>query len=215
MTTTDLTRLRKYAEKKSISVSAAQVKFGDVVSTNTLQLFKLPPNALIVSAGVVVDTVANGAITVDFGFDGGTELGSALDVHTAIGYKQATQAVALTSGALTGTVTTLTGTTALTSGALTGNLTSGTVSGGNLVANLAMTGTVTTLTGTCTLTSGALTGTVTTLTGTATPAPRITTLTGKTVTAKFSAGPTAGDMTFIVEYIEYAKGNGDLTNYVA
>lgn len=178
MTTTDLTRLHDFAHKKTVSVSAARVLYSNVVSTNTLQLFKLPPKALIVAAGVVVDTVANGAITVNFGFDGGTELGSALDIHTAVGYKQSTEVSTVTT--LTGTVTDLT----LTEGT-PNTLSSGTVA----------------------LTSGA---------GTVVHAPRILTGTGKTVTAVFSAGPTAGDFTFVVEYIEYAlKSGAGLTNYVA
>jgi len=37
--------------------------------------------------------------------------------------------------------------------------------------------------------------------------------TGKTVTAKFSADPTAGRFVFIVEFIEYTLGVGDLMNY--
>ena len=37
--------------------------------------------------------------------------------------------------------------------------------------------------------------------------------TGQTVTATFSADPTAGEFDIIVEYIEYTKGCGDLTNY--
>jgi len=43
-------------------------------------------------------------------------------------------------------------------------------------------------------------------------APRLLTGTGKTVTAVFSADPTAGEFIFLVEYIEYTKGCGDLTN---
>ena len=177
MTTTDITRLHKHAQKKTVSVSAANVLFGDVVSINTMQLFKLPPNALIVAAGVVVDTVANGAITVNFGFDGGIELGNALDIHTGVGYKQDKEV---------STVTTLTGT-------LTGiTLNEGTPNTFNA--------------GTVALTSGA---------GTVTHAPRILTGTGQIVTAVFSAGPTAGDFTFVVEYIEYKLGCGNMTNYVA
>lgn len=37
--------------------------------------------------------------------------------------------------------------------------------------------------------------------------------TGKTVTATFSADPTAGEFVFVVEYCEYLVGNGCLTNY--
>ena len=36
--------------------------------------------------------------------------------------------------------------------------------------------------------------------------------TGKKVTAKFSAAPTAGEFTFVVEYIEYTLGTGKLTD---
>lgn len=43
----------------------------------------------------------------------------------------------------------------------------------------------------------------------------LTTGTGKNVTAKFSAKPTAGRFAFIVEYVEYTLGNGNLTNYSA
>lgn len=158
--TVDKTRLRKSAEKRTISVAVAHLKFSDITGQGTAdinQLFNLPKNALIVDSGVVVDTVANGSITVNFGFDGGTELGSALDIHTAVGYKQVAEAIA-----------------------------------------------------TLTLTEG----TPNTLSaGTVTKAPRLLTGTGKTVTAVFSAVPTAGEWRFIVEYIEYTLGNGDLTNY--
>lgn len=41
----------------------------------------------------------------------------------------------------------------------------------------------------------------------------IDTGTGKNVTAKFSADPTAGRFTFIVEFIEYTLGNGTLMDY--
>ena len=37
--------------------------------------------------------------------------------------------------------------------------------------------------------------------------------TGKTVTAQFSAQPTAGRFAVVVEFIEYTLGNGDLLNY--
>ena len=177
MVDTNVSRLKKYAEKKTISVSAAQLTFDGITGTTDHQLFQLPPNCLIVGSGVVVDTEANGAITVDFGFDGGAELGDTLDINAATGY---------ISDADVSTVTTLTGTvTALT-------LTEGTPN--------------TLDSGTVALSSGA---------GTVPKAPRIVTGTGKTVTATFSAEPTAGDFTFIVEYIEYTLGNGNLTNYVA
>jgi len=80
-----------------------------------------------------------------------------------------------------------------------------------------LTGTVTALTltegtpntldsGTVAITSGA---------GTVAAAPRILTTTGKNVTAKFSADPTEGDFTFIVEVLEFELGNGKLMDYSA
>ncbi len=178
MTTTDLTRSKRNAYKRQINASVAHVLFGDVVSTNTHNLFNLPANCLIVNAGVLVKVVANGAITVNFGIAGGTDFGSALDVHTSTGWKQTAPAIALTSGALTGTLT-----SGLVSGATT------------VVQNLN------------------LTGTVTSLVGTETVYPYLDTGTGDLVTAIFSAGPTAGEFYFIVEYIEYSQVTGDMTNY--
>ncbi len=131
MTSTDVTRIKRNAYKRQISSSVAHLTYADVVSTNTMDLFNIPANALIINAGVVVKTVANGAITVAYGIAGGSDFGAALDVHTATGYVGATTAIALTSGALTGTLT-----SGLVSGATT------------VVQNLAITGTVTTLTGT-------------------------------------------------------------------
>lgn len=152
---TDLTRLRKFAEKKTYSVSAATVKHGDVAGTTLQELFKLPANALITDAAVVVKTAGQTSLTVDFGFDGGNELGNDLDIDGA--------------------------------GVVTVPL----------------------------VTSTTVTGNAETAAGTAVKAPRIDTGTGKTVTAKFSADPTAGEFVFIVEYIEYDLGNGQLTNYSA
>lgn len=152
----DITRLRKNAEKKTISVSAAELRHGDVSSTALQEIFKLPANSLIVSAGVQVDVASQGGVTVDFGFDGGTELGAALAVSST-GYKQAAAPI-----------------TTLTLAAGTPN---------------------------------------TLVSGTVASAPRIPTGTGKTVTAKFSADPTAGLFYFIVEYIEYTLGEGAYTNF--
>lgn len=142
---TDITRLRKNAEKKVVSVSSAEIRHGDVAGTTLQELFKLPANALIVTAGVVVETAGQASLTVDFGFDGGNELGNDLAI-SATGYKQTLIAVS-----------------------------------GN-AENI-------------------------------TPSPRIPTGTGKTVTAVFSADPTAGVFHFIVEYIEYTRGSGEYTNF--
>lgn len=135
----DLTRLKKFAEKKTYSVAAARVTHDMVADTALQELFELPADCLIVDACVDVKTAGQALLTVDFGFDGGAELGNDLDIDGA----------GVVSVALSGGV----------------------------------------------------------------KAPRIDTGTGKTVTAKFSADPTAGDFVFIVEYIEYELGNGKLTNY--
>lgn len=191
---TDLTRYKDFAEKKTISVSAAQILHSDVADTTLQELFNLPEKCLIVDAGIVVDVAGQAGLTVDFGFAGGNELGNDIALDST-GYKQVS---------LVSTVTTLTGTTALTS--TTGTVTSLTLEEG--APNTLTSGTVglTNGAGTCTLTSGA---------GTAVKAPRILTGTGKNVTAKFSEDPTAGDFTFIVEYIEYALKNGQRTSYTA
>ena len=133
---TDLTRLRDFAEKKTISVSAARLLHSDVAGTTLQELFNLPEKCLIVDAGIVVDVAGQGGLTVDFGFAGGNELGNDIALDST-GYKQVSLVTALTTG------------------------------------------------------------------------------TGKNVTAKFSADPSAGDFTFIVEYIEYTLKNGQRTDYTA
>ncbi len=95
MTTTDLTRKRKFGEKKTKSVSSARLQLADVVglSTNVLNLFNLPPDAIVTDAYVIVDDAAQGGVTVDFGFAGGTEFGSALAV-SATGVKEKAESIA-------------------------------------------------------------------------------------------------------------------------
>lgn len=132
----DVTRLRKNAEKKQFSVSSAEIRHTDVNNTALQELFKLPPNSLITNATVQVETAGQAGLTVNFGFDGGSELGSALAISTT-GPKGTALAIA----------------------------------------------------------------------------SRIPTTTGKTVTATFSADPTAGVFHFIVEYIEYTRGCGEYTNF--
>lgn len=124
---TDLTRKHKFGEKKTKSVSAARLQLADVLGegTNTLNLFNLPPNAIVTDAYIVVDNATQAAITCDFGFSGGSELINDADMATT-GVKQTAEVSTLTT--LTGTVTALTlaegtpntltsGTVALTSGA--------------------------------------------------------------------------------------------------
>lgn len=152
----DNTRLYKNAENKVLEVACAEVRHGDVASTEAHKLYNLPKNALIIEAGIIVNEAGQGGLTVDFGFDGGNELGNDIDIATT-GYKQVANAIA----------------------ALT--LTEGTPN---------------------TLSSG-----------TVTKAPRILTGTGKTVTATFSADPSAGKFFFMVTYIEFTVGNGHFMNY--
>lgn len=154
----NLTRLRNFAEKKNVSVAAALIKHSDVAATTLQELFCLPADALIINAYCVVKTAGQANLTVDFGFDGGNELGNDLDID----------AVSVVSVPLSVLALTLTEGTPNT-------LSAGTVQKG----------------------------------------PQIDTATGKTVTAKFSADPTAGEFVFIVEFIEYMRGNGELMNYSA
>lgn len=79
---TDITRLRKNAEKKTRSVSSAEIRHGDVAGTTLQELFNLPSNCLIVDAAIAVEVAGQGGLTVDFGFDGGAELGSAIAIST-------------------------------------------------------------------------------------------------------------------------------------
>ena len=152
----DITRLHKNAEKKVVSVACAKILHGDVAATTSQELFILPANCLIINSGVVVEVAGQANLTVDFGFNGGNELGNDLDID-GTGYVQVPLSLA-----------------------------------------------------TLTLTEG----TPNTLSAsTITPAPRILTGTGKTVTAKFSADPSAGVFYFIVEYIEYRRTNGELMNF--
>ena len=150
----DITRLRKNAEKKTLSISSAEIRHGDVSATTSQELFNLPANCLIVDAGVVVEVAGQGGLTVDFGFDGLAELGDDLALSST-GYVDTPFDV----------------TTLVLADGTPNTLTSGTVA----------------------------------------KTPRLLTGTGKTVTAKFSADPSAGIFHFIVEYIEYTLGNGNLT----
>lgn len=83
----DKTRLKKAAEKKTVSVSSTKVLFSDVPApgTDTLQLINLPENAVVTDAYLVVNKATQAAITVDIGFAGGAELGNNL-VVSAVGF---------------------------------------------------------------------------------------------------------------------------------
>lgn len=150
---TDKTRMAKFNEKKTYSVASARLRHSDVADTALVELFNLPPNALITDATVIVEEAGQANLTVDFGFAGGNELGNDLDID------------------------------------------------GTGVVSVPL------------VTSTAVSGNAETAAGTAVKAPRLLTSTGKNVTAKFSADPSAGVFVFIVEFIEYDLGNGNLMNY--
>lgn len=82
----DITRLRKNAEKKTVSVSATRVLAADVVDNTLHYVFRVPANALIINAGVLVKEASQAAVTMDLGVDGDASLGSALAV-SATGFK--------------------------------------------------------------------------------------------------------------------------------
>lgn len=79
----DITRLRKNAEKKQVSVAVAEVRHGDVSATTLQELFNLPPNCLIIDSGCIVEVAGQASLTVDLGFAGGSELGNDLDIDAA------------------------------------------------------------------------------------------------------------------------------------
>lgn len=88
----DITRLRKNAEKKTVSVSACCVLAADIVDNTLHHIFRIPANALIVSAGILVKEASQAAVTADLGVDGDATLGSAL-VMSATGFKATNIAV--------------------------------------------------------------------------------------------------------------------------
>lgn len=134
---TDLTRMKNYSEKKTISVAAAVVDYTQVSSTAQQNLFNLPDNSLITRAFIINEANGQAGLTVDFGFDGGAELINDAGVDGTPGVVKDAMSVPVKTG------------------------------------------------------------------------------TGKAVTAKFSATPTAGRFVFMVEFIEYTLGNGQLMNYTA
>lgn len=137
MATLDKTRLAGAAQKKQRSVAAAKLAYTDFNSTDTLQLFKLPADCMIVAAYAVVKTVANAS--------------SVLDIGT-------------------------------------------TASGNELQDNLALT------------TAGVVGGTITS---------EVDTGTGVSIYVTPNQALTAGVIHVVVEYIEYTRANGELTNYNA
>lgn len=64
---TDLTKKKNFAQKKTLSVAAARVTYDMVDSTNFNELFHIPPNALVVEVSMVTKTAGQGSLTVDFG----------------------------------------------------------------------------------------------------------------------------------------------------
>ncbi len=133
---TDLTRKKKFINKKTFSIAAETVNFVDVSGAGAHELFVLPANALVTKARIITNTAGQTGLTADLGVTG--------------------SAAALIND-----------------------------------ADIDNTGVVTD--------AG-----INVLTGT-----------GKAVIITFSAAPTAGSFTVIVEFIEYTKANGDLLNFNA
>jgi hypothetical protein len=133
---TDLTRKKKFAQKKTFSIAAETVNFGDVSGAGAHELFVLPANCLITKARIITTVAGQTNLTVGLGFSGSqTALISAGDIDNT--------GVVIDAGI------------------------------------------------------------------------NVQTGTGKVITALFSAAPTAGSFTFIVEFIEFTKAEGDLLNFNA
>ncbi len=85
----DLTKVTKNAQKKTASISAAQLVGGSsaalrdgsyVNATDNYDLFRIPANSLITDAYVVVEEAGQASLTADIGFDGGAELINDADI---------------------------------------------------------------------------------------------------------------------------------------
>lgn len=90
MATVNLTRLKKRTEKKTKSISAANVTAADLVDTlalDILQLVEAPADAVLVDAYLIVKTAFDAGITAKVGFDGGAELVAALTAVDTVGFK--------------------------------------------------------------------------------------------------------------------------------
>ena len=90
MAYTDKTRFGEYAQKKSICVFAAPVKFGSAnediaVTSDNYLMAKLPPDAVILDAYVHVVTASDAATSTALSIgtaEAGTEILSAVDLTT-------------------------------------------------------------------------------------------------------------------------------------
>lgn len=71
---TDLTRKSTFSQKKGVCVASARITHDMVADTALNTLFNLPENAIITDAFVVVEAASQAGVTVDFGYDGGSEL---------------------------------------------------------------------------------------------------------------------------------------------
>ena len=99
----DLTRKKDFAQKKTSSVATARIEHADIATadgTALHELYNLPNNAVIKNAMVVVEVAGQTNLTVDFGFDGGNELGNDLDIDGAavVSVTQSILALTLTEG---------------------------------------------------------------------------------------------------------------------
>lgn len=113
----DLTRKGKNFEKKSASVSSAEVTFEDLNATDVADLFNIPVDALITATHVVVHEAADALATLDVGTtDGGAELINDADIAT-VGV--VTDALAAPVSVEMGALVNITPSTTLTQGRFT------------------------------------------------------------------------------------------------
>ena len=59
---TDRTYLKDFSHKKTVSIAAAEVEFGDFDGTNTVDIIKLPENCLITAIHAVKDVAFNNSL---------------------------------------------------------------------------------------------------------------------------------------------------------
>jgi hypothetical protein len=131
----DLTQKFKANEKKSLSIAATKISFGEIVDNTFHEVFKLPDFSIIKRAYLIVHSASQAAVTMDVGFEDGAK---------------------------------------------------------NELFDNAVMSAVTAVSATKSAELSLLTGT------------------GKNVGVLFSAKPTQGEFTLVVEFIEYQLGNGNL-----
>jgi hypothetical protein len=89
MATQNLTRKQNRNSKKKVSVLSATVDYTDEIATtdDIYELFSIPPDALITSAQILVETASDAGTSAvaDVGFAGGDTLIDGVDLTSADG----------------------------------------------------------------------------------------------------------------------------------